>query len=120
MNILIIDDSKFIRSHVKKILESLNHQVFEAEDGEKGVEALLKPNQFDLVLLDWNMPNLDGPGVLQEVEKKIHAPIVMMTTESAPEKIRMALELGAKEYIMKPFTDDVLQEKIDYVIGEAV
>ncbi len=120
MKILIVDDSKYIRALVVSMLEKLGIQSDTAVDGRDGVEKIKRcDGQFDLVLLDWNMPELDGIGFLETIKKdKISAPpVVMMTTEDEPEKIQRALEYGVVEYIIKPFTEDILDGKIKLALG---
>jgi two-component system chemotaxis response regulator CheY len=118
MKVLVIDDSKMIKLLVKDLLMTLGHEFFEAENGKVGLEMVekIKP---DLILLDYNMPIMDGPGFLQEYKMvrggKIH--VIMMTTESANDKIMETLKLGASEYMMKPFDKDILEGKIQQVLS---
>lgn len=118
MNILIVDDSKAIFSMVSKMLEGGGHTSLWAEDGAKAVEILKKgEHKIDVILLDWNMPNMTGPEFLEFnlKEKVTSAPVVMMTTENSPEFIKKALDLNAAEYIMKPFTADILFNKLSLI-----
>lgn len=118
MNILVVDDSKAIYAMVSKMLEEGGHSTKWAEDGLKAVEVLKdKSNKIDVILLDWNMPNMNGPEFLEyNIKEKITtAPIVMMTTENSPEAIKKALSLNAAEYIMKPFTSDILFNKLSLI-----
>lgn len=121
MKILLVDDSSAIALGVGQMLSELGFQNIRAKDGVDALEIISKGEEFDLVLLDWNMPNMDGIEFLEyNVEKKIlSCPIVMMTTESKPEKIQKALESGASEYIMKPFTLDILEYKILQTLEKA-
>lgn len=106
---------------VGEMVSPKGHQFEHALDGKEALDLLEKDSKFDIILLDWNMPNLDGVGFLEEaLEKKLHlCPIIMMTTENSPEKIMKAIGLGASEYIMKPFTPDILFGKIDQVTKRA-
>ncbi len=117
MKVLIIDDSRMIKLLVKDFLKNLGHEAYEAENGEEGLTqaALVKP---DLILLDYNMPIMDGPSFLKKFKgvDKNQTPVMMMTTESSMEKISEVLELGACEYIMKPFDQSILEEKIGQVL----
>lgn len=118
MNILVVDDSRAIYSMVSQMLESGGHKSFWAEDGQKAVDFLKKNEvKIDVILLDWNMPNMNGPEFLEAnlKEKFTEAPIVMMTTENSPEFIKKALSLNAAEYIMKPFTSDILFNKLSLI-----
>lgn len=117
MNVLIVDDSKAIYMMVSQMLESGGHKGIWAEDGLKAIEAIKNNSNIDLILLDWNMPNMNGPEFLEAnlKDKMTSAPIIMMTTENKPDFIKKALSLGAVEYIMKPFTSDILFNKISLV-----
>ena len=116
MNVLVVDDSKAIFMMVTQMLEEKGHKSIWAEHGEDAVKKISE-NEIDLILLDWNMPIMTGPEFLQKNkdESLTSVPIVMMTTENKPDHIKKALELGAVEYIMKPFTSDILFDKIELV-----
>jgi two-component system chemotaxis response regulator CheY len=118
MKVLIVDDSKAIFMMVSEMLKEAGHESVWAEDGQKACE-FLSHDKCDLILLDWNMPVMNGPEFLEENKKKAltTSPIVMMTTENKPDNIKKALSLGASEYIMKPFTSDILLNKIELVTG---
>lgn len=120
MKVLIVDDSKMILNVVSEMLKELGHEPFKAENGQIAVDFIKAGTAVELVLLDWNMPVLDGPGFLQSVKDEglTTGPIVMMTTESKMEKINKAMQLGAKEYITKPFTKEVIEEKIKMVTSD--
>lgn len=121
MRILLVDDSNSIAMVVGNMLEELGFMFERAKDGQDAVRILSADKDFDLILLDWNMPNMDGEGFLRynKTNNLYSIPTVMMTTESKPEKIMLALELGAVEYIMKPFTPDILIAKINLVTSHA-
>ncbi|MFD2207986.1 response regulator [Kiloniella antarctica] len=110
---LVVDDSKVVRMVARKILEGLNFQVEEAEDGQKALDACVA-SMPDAVLLDWNMPVKDGLEflkdlrVLQDVEQPI---VVFCTTENDMQHIQQAIAAGANEYIMKPFDSDIIESK---------
>lgn len=116
MRILVVEDSKPIVNVVRGMLEAAGYEVLEAENGEVAVFTLQK-EKVDYILLDWNMPNMNGIEFLDYNSKHqiTDAKVLMMTTENKPEKIMKALELGAVEYIMKPFTSDILISKIKSV-----
>ena len=112
---LIVDDSRVIRRMAADILKSLGLRTAEAENGLKGVE-FCRNTVPDMVLLDWNMPEMDGITCLRALRAMKLEPrpfVVMCTTESGMPKICEALEAGADEYIMKPYDQGVLQDKLD-------
>jgi len=100
---------------VSEILKELGHEPLTAKNGQIAFDMLTGGDQIDLVLLDWNMPVMTGIEFLQKnkAESAFSTPVFMMTTEKSPEKIQLALENGASDYIMKPFTPDILQNKIE-------
>ncbi len=114
LTVLVIDDSKSARLFAGGILEKEGYEVTMAEDGKHATEILKDKSDFDFILCDWVMPNMNGMEFLQAVRDGAltSSPIVMMTTMDTPEKIEQAIALGASEYIMKPFTEDILIEKI--------
>ncbi len=114
---LIVDDSKVIRMVAKKILQELAFETEEAADGQLALDAC-KKSLPDGVLLDWNMPVMDGLQFLVELRKLPggDAPIVIFcTTENDIEHIQKAIEAGANEYIMKPFDSEIIQAKFSQV-----
>lgn len=115
MKILIVDDSKPILTMVSTMVSDLGHTPLTAENGEKAFEVIEQNKDLGLVLLDWNMPVLNGLEFLQKNQNEgiFSAPIFMMTTENSPEKIQTALSHGAVDFIMKPFTVDILENKIE-------
>lgn len=117
MNILVVDDSLVVRKMVKSILEERGCSVELAENGQVALDVLKGGKVFDVVLLDWNMPVMNGPGFLEEKSKLgiQHSPVIMMTTESSMDHMQKAIELGAEEYIVKPFTADIVFGKIDMI-----
>jgi two-component system chemotaxis response regulator CheY len=117
MNVLIVDDSKAIYFMVSQMLEEAGHKGFWAEDGQKACDYLAEHKDIDIVLLDWNMPVMNGPEFLEKNTGNsiTQAPVIMMTTENKPDYIKKALSLGAMEYIMKPFTADILLNKFELV-----
>jgi two-component system chemotaxis response regulator CheY len=115
MKILIVDDSKPILSLVSDMLNDLGHTPVTAIDGEDAYKVIAENSDIDLILLDWNMPNMTGIEFLEKnkAESIFTIPVMMMTTENEPSKIQRALETGAVDYIMKPFTADIIQNKIE-------
>ncbi|MGU3540796.1 response regulator [Methylobacterium sp. A54F] len=114
---LVVDDSAVIRKVARRIVEALGLTVGEAEDG---VLALRKcaSEMPDVILLDWNMPNLDGYAFLRELRQSEgghHPKVLFCTTENDVGAIARALRAGADEYIMKPFDRDILTAKLAQV-----
>jgi len=114
---LIVDDSRVIRMVARKILEELQFDTVEAADGKEALDSCGQ-NMPDAVLLDWNMPVMDGLEFLRELRRMVggDTPIVVFcTTENDLDHIRMAMEAGANEYIMKPFDSEIIQSKFAQV-----
>ncbi len=110
---LVVDDSKVIRMVAKKILQELDFEVEEAVDGSEALEAC-KRKFPDGVLLDWNMPVMDGLEFLRALRALPggNGPVVVFcTTENDMDHIQKAIEAGANEYIMKPFDSEIIQAK---------
>jgi len=115
--ILVVDDSSVIRKAVKRILEGLEMETSEAGDG---LEALARctASMPDGILLDWNMPVMDGLEFLQELRKMpggLKPKVVFCTTENNVSHIARAIQAGADEYIMKPFDKQILQSKFEEI-----
>jgi two-component system chemotaxis response regulator CheY len=114
--ILVVDDSQIMRNIVKRTFTELKIpcQFLEAENGQKAYQ-LLETNKISLVLLDWNMPQMDGMQFLKKVRSMPNykdLPIVMVTSEAAKYNIVEALQNGATDYIVKPIRDKEFMEKI--------
>ena len=110
---LVVDDSSVIRKVARRILEGLDFQIIEAEDGEKALEVC-KRQLPDAVLLDWNMPVMDGFEFLVHLRQLPGGDVpkvVFCTTENGIDHISRALHAGANEYIMKPFDKDIMTAK---------
>ena len=111
---LVVDDSSVIRKVARRILEGLDFQIIEAEDGEKALEAC-KRGLPDAILLDWNMPVMDGYeflGDLRRMPGGDQPKVVFCTTENDVAHIARALHAGANEYIMKPFDKDIVDGEV--------
>jgi two-component system, chemotaxis family, chemotaxis protein CheY len=117
MKVMLVDDSNSIVMMVTQMLHNAGFEVVRAKDGQNAIDLITSGEQVDFILLDWNMPNISGIDFLKiNFEKHlVNCPIIMMTTENKPDKIREALKYGACEYIMKPFTEDILISKIQSV-----
>ncbi|MBL4721577.1 MAG: response regulator [Alphaproteobacteria bacterium] len=112
---LVVDDSKVVRMVARRILEDLNFDVSEAEDGQKALDACLA-SMPDVILLDWNMPIMNGIEFLKvlRVSDGGDAPVVVFcTTENDMSNIQEAIAAGANEYIMKPFDSEIVQSKLE-------
>lgn len=113
-NCLVVDDSAVMRRIARRMLEGLGFACTEAADGAQAVEAVRR-DPPDLILLDWEMPVLDGYGALTAVRAEPwgRSPrIVMCTTLNDMERIIAALEAGADEYVMKPYDQEILADKL--------
>ena len=122
---LIVDDSGIIRKVARRILESLEFHIREAENGEQAFETCLRELP-DAILLDWNMPKMDGYDflrVLRRLPGGERPKVVFCTTENDVAHIARALRAGANEYIMKPFDKDIIADKFAEVglipVGQA-
>jgi len=114
---LIVDDSSIIRKVARRILESLEFQIVEAENGEQAF-ATCQRQLPDAILLDWNMPKMDGYDflrMLRSLPGGDRPKVVFCTTENDVPHIARALQAGANEYIMKPFDKDIVAEKFHEV-----
>ena len=116
MRALVIDDSKSIRMVLLKILEEIGFENnVEAKDGLEALEMLKSQGPFDVALVDWNMPEMNGFKFVSEVRKDMdydNIKLMMVTTETETTQVVRALNAGANEYVMKPFTKDVIIEKL--------
>jgi two-component system, chemotaxis family, chemotaxis protein CheY len=115
MKFLLVDDSKTMRNIWKSVIAQMGaHEVVEASDGQEGLKAVAGQGPFDIMLVDWNMPNLDGLSMLKKVrETDRKTPIIMVTTEAEKTRIIEAVKAGANNYVVKPFTPDILKAKIE-------
>ncbi len=119
MKILLVDDSRTIRNIQKNVLAQLGHtEIMEAGDGVEALN-LLKQETPDLMLIDWNMPNMDGITLvrkIRETDKKI--PLMMCTTEAQKDRVIEAIKAGVNNYVVKPFNVESLAEKIDQTMAK--
>jgi two-component system, chemotaxis family, chemotaxis protein CheY len=114
MRALIVDDSRFVRGFLRGLLQAKGIECEEAADGQAGLDLLQGVHKFDLALLDWNMPVMNGLEMLKELRAEGFdgIKVMMVTTEAENDFIVRALEAGADEYLMKPFDNEALKEKL--------
>jgi two-component system chemotaxis response regulator CheY len=115
MKAIVVDDSRATRAILKRALTQEGFEVVEAGDGRQALEQLEKTGPLELALVDWNMPVMNGYDLICEVRAKSaldRMAIMMVTTETEASQVQRALDAGANEYVMKPFTEDVLREKL--------
>jgi two-component system chemotaxis response regulator CheY len=123
MRAMVVDDSRAMRSLLRNLLKGTGLDVVaEAGNGIEALAALKLAGMVDVALVDWNMPEMNGYEFVQAVRADhtyAAVRIIMVTTESEIEKMTKALEAGANEYIMKPFTKDAIRDKLQLlgVIG---
>ena len=112
--VLVADDSSTMRKIILRSLQAVGvDEVTEAADGSEAV-ALFKPDSFDMVLTDWNMPGKTGLEVVQEIRSQdANVPIIMVTTEAEKGRVMQAIQAGVSDYLVKPFTADTLREKLE-------
>jgi two-component system chemotaxis response regulator CheY len=113
---MVVDDSRAVRKLLGQILRDIGFEVIEAGNGREALDAAVASTvPLELILTDWNMPVMNGLEFLKAIraESKFDpVPIVMVTTETEMENMVAALEAGANEYVMKPFTRDILADKL--------
>jgi two-component system chemotaxis response regulator CheY len=115
MRALIVDDSRFIRQHLRQLLERIGVSCEEVCDGQQALEKLRASTAFDFMLLDVNMPQMNGLECVKTIrDTGLNPPmkVMMVTTEADNSFICRALEYGADEFLMKPFTPESLREKL--------
>jgi two-component system chemotaxis response regulator CheY len=121
LKLLVVDDSSTMRRIIKNTLSRLGYEdVLEGEDGLQGWTVLNENPDVGMLITDWNMPEMNG----LELVKKVRAdarfsdlPIIMVTTEGGKAEVITALKAGVNNYIVKPFTPQVLKEKLAAVLG---
>jgi two-component system, chemotaxis family, chemotaxis protein CheY len=112
---LVVDDSRATRSALRRILASVGFDVAEAEHGEHALEVMRADPTIELVLVDWNMPVMDGFSLIKAIRKERQwamLPIMMVSAEVDQKQIARAVMAGADEYVMKPFDSDTLIAKL--------
>ncbi|MFQ5588218.1 MAG: response regulator [Nitrospiria bacterium] len=116
INILIVDDMATMRRIIKNALRQLGFtNLDEGSDGQVGL-GKVKQGGVDLVISDWNMPNLDGLGMLKAIRQEFKdLPVIMVTAQASQRCVLEAIRAGATDYIVKPFTADALKGKIEKI-----
>lgn len=114
MKILLIDDSRTMRNIQKAVLTQIgSHEIQEACDGQDGLSKL-GAFQPDLILVDWNMPVMDGLTFIKTFRQNNRStPVIMVTTEAEKSRVIEAIKAGVNNYVVKPFTPDLLKQRID-------
>ncbi len=115
MKALVVDDSRAMRRIIAKYLVELGFEVHEAGSGLEALVQAPKIPGLSFILLDWNMPEMDGRTLLERLRADpdfADIPVMMVTTESEMEQVEVALQAGASEYLMKPFDRAALREKL--------
>ena len=115
MKLLLVDDSGTMRAIQKRCLLRLGvteEEIIEAGDGKAALDVFAN-GDFDLVLTDWNMPNMDGLSLLKNIrQQNTEIQVIMVTTEAEKSRVLEAVQAGASDYLVKPFTPDALAEKL--------
>ena len=118
MKILVVDDSSTMRRIIINTLSRIGYtDVVEGDNGKTGLEKLALGG-VEMIITDWNMPEMDGLEFVQTVRSNNpNIPILMVTTNAAKEDIVQALQAGVNNYVVKPFTPETLKEKIESLLG---
>jgi two-component system chemotaxis response regulator CheY len=122
MKVLVVDDSKSIRQIQRRYLSEMGYEVVEATNGKEALEVLEANPDVELVLLDWHMPVMNGYEFLKTMRannKWNHIKVMMVTTENQEKSVIDAIMAGANEYLMKPIDQEMLENKIRWLIEEA-
>ncbi len=122
MKILIVDDSSTMRRILKNCLAGLKYDnIVEAGDGMEAQKVLAEHKDVKLALVDWNMPNMNGYEFLQAVkadEEYKAIKVIMVTTEAEKTNVVMAIKAGASNYVIKPFTPEIIADKINSTLAQ--
>ena len=122
MQAFVIDDSRATRRIVGQYLKDLSFEVLEAGDGQQALDTLVEHGLPDVVMVDWNMPVMNGLDFIKAVranKANRDLPIIMLTTETEMERMALAFLAGVNEYIMKPFSRTMIEEKLS-ILGIGV
>lgn len=121
MKLLVVDDSSTMRRIIKNTLQRLGYEdILEAEHGLQAWEIMDTIEGIKVLITDWNMPEMNGLDLVKKVradQRFVDIPIIMVTTEGGKAEVITALKAGVNNYIVKPFTPQVLKEKLEVVLG---
>ncbi len=121
MKLLVVDDSSTMRRIIKNTLQRLGYEdILEAEHGLQAWEIMDSVEGIKVLITDWNMPEMNGLDLVKKVRadgRFTDIPIIMVTTEGGKAEVITALKAGVNNYIVKPFTPQVLKEKLEVVLG---
>ena len=121
IKVLVVDDFATMRRIIKNVLKQIGFtQILEADDGTTAL-GVLKENKIDLIISDWNMPQMSGLDLLKTVRKEESTkeiPFVMVTAEAQKDNVLQAVQAGVTNYIVKPFTADAVKEKLTQVFAK--
>ena len=123
MKALVIDDSRAMRTIIGQILRSIGYEVADASNGREGLQRISEIGPLNLILVDWNMPEMNGIDfvrALRSDRKNDDVRVMMVTTETEMKRMAEALEQGVNEYVMKPFTRDVILQKLEQMQSASV
>lgn len=115
MQALVIDDSRTTRMILKQLLKQFGFEVSEAADGKQALSVLGTMGHPDLILVDWDMPVMNGWEFIQAVRAQHEyddLPLMMITAHTDAESVTQALQAGANEFVMKPFNEEIIREKL--------
>jgi two-component system chemotaxis response regulator CheY len=115
MRLLIVDDSKTMRTMLSSYAQALNCEVAVAEDGVAALEKLEESTDYDAILIDWDMPRMNGLELLKAIKANPAldgAKTMMVTAQSSMDRVSEALTLGADDYLMKPFDEPMVADKL--------
>lgn len=115
MKALIIDDSKAMRMILGKVISGLGYEILQAANGQDALDQLNTADKPHLILVDWNMPGMSGLDLIKAVRANPEYDsimLMMVTTETEMSYVKVALDAGANEYVMKPFTPEIIVNKL--------
>ena len=118
--VLVVDDEQLIRKLVTDFLKKEGYSTVEAEDGRKAMEIFFAENDIDLIILDVMLPEYDGFTVCREIRRKSKVPIIMLTARGEEFHEIFGLDIGADEYITKPFSPNILIARVNAVLRRTI
>ncbi len=116
MHAMIVDDSRAIRRMLQRIVQPLGFDTLDAEHGQDALDQLDTDNPVDVMLVDWNMPVMDGLTLVKQVRSSSEfadTTILMVSSESDPRKMMKALLAGADDYLVKPVSQEMIRDKLE-------